>query len=115
VSVVPNNEFESADSLNLITFSIEDRLNAAAFDIDTWTQYRAFWKSLILRNLHSTLDLSYRVNPDDVLRTIRANSERPVQGWGSYLHVEQGGTPDYEVDLVAVTYLNALKGGPKSG
>jgi len=115
VSVVPNENFESADSLNLITFSIEDRDNNAAFDIDTWTQYRAFWKSVVLRNLHSTLDLSYRVNPDDVLRTIRANSERPIGGWGSFLHVEQGGTPDYEVDLVAVTYLNALKGGPKTG
>ncbi len=115
MSVVPNDKFESADSLNLITFPIEDRNNAATFDIDTWTQYRAFWKGLILRNLHSTLNLSYRINPDDALRNLRPNSERPIKGWGSYLHVEQAGAPDYEVDLEAVAYLNALKGGPKSG
>jgi len=106
---------ESSDSLNLITFSIEDRANGATYDIDTWTQYRAFWKSVVLRNLHSTLALSYRINPDDALRTLRANSERPVKGWGSYLHVEQGGTPDYEIDIEAVNFNNAVKGGPKAG
>jgi len=114
LSVVPNNQLKSVDSLRLITFPIEDRLNAAAFDIDTWTQYRAFWKGVVLRNLHSTLVLSYRVQPDDALRTLRANSERPVKGWGSYLHVEQGGTPDYEIDIEAVTKDNAVIGGPSN-
>jgi len=109
VSVVPNDKFDSANSLNLIVFPIEDRANAAAFNVDTWTQYRAFWKSAILRNTHSTLNLSYRVRPNDALRTLPPNSEREITGWGSFLHVEQGGTPSYEVDILAVTYENALK------
>jgi len=109
LSIVPNEQLESADSLNLITFSIEDRLNAAAFNFDAWTEYKSFWKELTLRNLHATLNLSYRVNPDDALRTIPPLTERPIGGWGSFLHVEQGGTPDYEIDIVCVSYLNALK------
>jgi len=109
LSVVPNELLLSADSLELVTFSIEDRLNSAAFNIDTWTQYRAFWKEVTLRNLHATLDLSYRVNPDDALRTIPPLTERPIGGWGSFFHAEQGGTPDYEIDIVAVTWLNAQR------
>lgn len=107
--MIPNEKLQSVDSLDLIKFPIEDRANAAAFNIDTWTQYRAFWTEVILRNLHSTLNLSYRVNPDDPLRNLRPNSERPLSGWGSFLHVEQAGVPDYEIDITAVTLANALR------
>lgn len=109
MSVVPNELLKSVDSLELVVFPIEDRLSAAAFDIDTWTQYKAFWKNIILRNLHPTLNLSYRVRPDDALRAILPLSERPITGWGSYFHVEQGGAPNYEIDILAVTWLNAQR------
>jgi len=109
MSVVPNEQLKSVDSLELITFPIEDRLSGASFTLDTWTTYKAFWKQVVLRNLHTTLNLSYRVNPDDALRVIPPLSERPIAGWGSFLHVEQGGTPNYEIDIVAVSWLNAQR------
>ena len=108
MSVVPNNKLKSADSLDLITFSIEDRNNLAIYNIDTWTQYKSFWKGIVLRNLHSTLGLFYKTNPDAALRELRASSERPIKGWGSYFHVEQSGTPDYEIDFEVVALTNAL-------
>jgi len=109
LSVVPNNELISADSLDLITFPIEERTAPATFTIDTWTQHKAFWKSLVLRNLHASLALSYRERPDEPLRTVQPNTERPIKGWGSFFHVEQAGTPDWELDMEAVTLENAKR------
>jgi len=109
LSVVPNELLKPVESEELILFPIEDRANAAAFDVDTWTQYRSFWRSSLMRNLHTTLNLSYRVRPNDALRSIPPLSERTILGWGSFFHVEQGGTPDYEIDMLAVTWLNAQR------
>jgi len=110
VSIVPNDKLKSADSLELIIFPIKIVDSSAAFSLDLWTQRRAFWKSAVLRNRQAADVVSYRTVPNDTFETLAPNSEVPIKGWGSFFEIASAaGTPNWVLDLIAVTYKNALR------
>jgi len=112
VSIVPNDRLKSADSLELIIFPVKITDSSAAFQLDMWTQRRAFWKSAVLRNRQAGDLISYRTAPNDTFETLAPNSEVPIKGWGSFFEVASAAaTPAWVLDLIAVTYVNALRVG----
>ena len=100
----------SADSLELIIFPVPVKDSTAAFTIDMWTLHRAFWKSAVLRNRQPGDVLSYRTDPFAAFDTLAPNSEVPIKGWGSYFEVSSAAaTPNWVLDFICVTYINALR------
>jgi len=109
VSYVPNDTLESADSLNLRIFPIKLKVDAALITRDTWTQNRAFWKVIYLRNYQPATSIFYRVNPNDELEELLPLSERTIKGWGSYFEVQTAaGVPLGEIEMECVTKENAI-------
>lgn len=111
MSVVPNDNLQSVDSLDLITFPITERIDATGiYTRDFWTRYKGFWKQVIIRNYNIADNLLYRINPNEVQKVIPPASERTVQGWGSFLQcITTAGVPDVEVSFTGVTQINALR------
>jgi len=110
VSFVPNEKLKSADSLDLIIFPVKITDSSANFQLDMWTQRRAFWKSAVLRNRQIADVVSYRTQADDPFETLAPSSEVPIKGWGSFFEVaSSAGAPAWVLDMIAVTYKNALR------
>lgn len=110
MSVVPNNILKSADSLELQTFGVMLDINAATQQIDIYTRYLAYWKSLVIRNLHLTDNIQFRTFPGEPLQTVKPNSELPVKGWGSFLQITSGSvTPVGVVDFECVNIREAAR------
>lgn len=110
MSIVPNMNLESADSLQLIIYPISMVVDAAVQTIDIYSRHRSFWKSAIIRNFQPNDILEFRLNPSDALKSIQPNSELPVKGWGSFLEIVSGaGTPAGRVDFECVRLENALR------
>jgi len=110
MSVVPNNTLESADSLELQTFGIDLDIAAATQQIDIYTRYLAYWKSAVIRNTQPLDVITYRTEPNGTLKTVQANSELPLSGWGSYLQINSAAAvPAGRVEFVCVNIREASK------
>jgi len=109
LSIVPNNQLKSADSLELVTFPIEEVMSASPYRMDFWTRYRGYWKDLVIRNLQPIFNCTYRTDPQGILKPLPPNSERPVKGWGSYFEVVTADpAPNIEIDYNGVTQSHAV-------
>jgi len=110
LSVVPNNELKPSSSLELITFEINDKVVTSPYRKDFFNTQLGFWKSIVIRNLQSTYNCSYRTSPSLDLKPLPPLSERPIQGWGSYFEViTSDPKPNIEIDYLGVLKENALK------
>jgi len=111
MSVVPNNELNSADSLELITFPITDQVPAGgSYSRDFYTRYKSFWKQVIIRNFNIADNVLYRTQPNEVQKTLPPLSERTVKGWGSFFEATTAAAvPDVELHYEGVTRENALR------
>lgn len=110
MSIIPNEELKSADSLELITFGLELIIDAPDQAIDIYSRVQAFWKSAVLRNLQGTQIISYQTSPNGIVKIVNPNSEIPLKGWGSYLSIHsEASTPNGRVDFECVSLKNARK------
>jgi len=109
LSIIPNDTLKPAQSLNMKTFEIHVAIDSSPFINDFFNERLAFWKSLVIRNLQPANNLTYRTLPNDTFKSIPPLSERPIQGWGSFLEiVTADAAPDIEVDYIGVTYSEAM-------
>jgi len=114
LSIIPNERLISADSLDLITFGIALQVDSVSQQIDTYSRVGAFWKSAIIRNLQSTINLTYFTSPNAQPRIVPPNSELPIKGWGSYMRIESSAaTPLGVVDFECVSLHNAVRNPEK--
>lgn len=110
MSIVPNERLRPADSLEIETFGTQLLITAATQQIDIWTRHQAYWKSLIIRNTQPLDILQYRLFPNGPLQDVKANSELPVKGWGSWLQVLSGAAAvEGVVDFECCRQEDALK------
>jgi len=101
---------KSADSLELVTFGVSILIEDVNHKVDIYTRYKAFWKSLVIRNTQAGDSLTYRTDPNDLYKTVQPNSELPIRGWGSYFEiVSAAATPSGIVEFECVNYLEALR------
>lgn len=90
MSIVPNDDLKSVDSLDMQTFGVTLQIDTSMVSIDTLAQYRGYWKSCIIRNYQLSSKLEYRTAPYEPLKLIQPNSELPIKGWGSYMEIRSG-------------------------
>ena len=91
------------------TFEIHDVITSSPYVKDFFNEQLAFWKTLVIRNLQTTFNLTYRTLPGDTLKPLPPLSERPIQGWGSFLEIVTADpSPDVEIDYIGVTLKEAL-------
>jgi len=110
MSVVPNHELKSALSLEIPTFPIEEVMGTSPYNKDFFTNYGAFWKSLVIRNMQTVFNCQYRLMPNGPQKTLNANSERPIQGWGSFFQVITADpAPNIEIDYIGAKKEDAMK------
>jgi len=110
LSVVPNNQLKASLSLEIETFPIEEVMIASPYTKDFLTNYHAVWKSLVIRNMQPVFNCQYRLQPSGPLKTLNANSERPIQGWGSFFQVITADpAPNIEIDYIAAKMIDAVK------
>jgi len=90
------------------TFEIHLVMGTSPFINDFFNERLAFWKSLVIRNLQPSFNLTYRTLPGDTLKPLPPLSERPIQGWGSFLEIITADpSPNVEIDYIAVSYNEA--------
>jgi len=100
----------SSDSLELITFQIDESITTSPITRDYWTRNRAFVKSGIIRNNQPLDVVSYRLAREAEFKTIPILSEKPIKGWFSYLEITSAaGAIDIETELELVTWENAKR------
>lgn len=110
MSIIPNDKFYSADSLQLTVFGIKLEIVAAINTIDIYSRHRSFWKSAVIRNLQPIDQLLFRTRPNDTFSIVQPNAELPVKGWGSFMEVTSAAaTPVGVVDFECVRLENALR------
>jgi len=110
LSVVPNNFLKPSQSLELITFEINDKVVTSPYRKDFFNTQLGFWKHIVIRNLQPTFNCSYRTSPSQDLKPLPPLSERPIMGWGSYFEVVTSDpSPNIEIDYLGVLKENALK------
>lgn len=110
MSVVPNKNLKSSDSLKLQTFGVELQILGALQQIDTFSRFTAFWKSCVIRNTQPADVLQYRTTPGDPLKTVQPNSELPVKGWGSFMQiVSAAASPEGIVEFECVNLKEAYR------
>jgi len=110
LSVVPNDRLYPADSLNLITFPLNESFTGASITRDIYTRYKAFVKSAIIKNNQLTTVVTYRTDPNKGFRSIPVSSAKPVPGWFSYLEIlSADASPDYEIELECVDIKDAIR------
>lgn len=109
MSLIPNDTLKPSQSIDMKTFEIHLVMGTSPFINDFFNERLAFWKSLVIRNLQSSFNLTYRTLPDDTLKPLPPLSERPIQGWGSFLEIVTADpSPDVEIDYIGVTLKEAL-------
>ena len=110
MSIVPNDQLVSVDSLNLPTFELIEPFTEPSYSYDTLTQYLAVWKQIILRNFQVEVPMFYRTKPEGPFLSIPTNSERIIRGWGSYFEVITNSiTPQGEMEMVLVNINKARR------
>jgi len=109
MSIIPNDRLKPSQSLEMKIFEIHDVMTTSPFITDFFNERLAFWKSVIIRNLQTSFNLTYRTLPGDTLKPIPPLSERPIQGWGSFLEIITADpAPDIEIDFIGVSLKEAL-------
>jgi len=109
MSIIPNDTLKPAESDTMKTFEIHLVMGTSPFINDFFNERLAFWKSLVIRNLQPTFNLTYRTLPNDTLKPLPPLSERPIQGWGSFLEIVTADpSPDVEIDYIGVSLQEAL-------
>lgn len=100
MSIVPNTELYSADSLNLPVFETQMLIDSASQQVDIYSRHKAFWKSCVIRNNQLGTPLVYFRRLNDTPREVKPNSELPLKGWGSFLLVTSAdASPDGIVEF----------------
>lgn len=88
MSIVPQDNLKSVNSLELPSYTISAKLNTNSYVNDTYTLYDSFWKAITIRNFSDSDSLYYRENPNGILEVIPPLAERTLNGWGSYINIE---------------------------
>jgi len=110
VSIVPNFQMKSSLDNDIAIFPIEEVMVTSPYRKDFFNQHLAFWKSLVIRNLQPVFNCSYRTMPDGPQQILRPESERPIQGWGSYFEVTTGDpAPNIGIDYIGALKKDAMK------
>lgn len=77
---------------------------------DFFAKHGGFWKSLVIRNLQSSNTCNYRTGQSHLYKILPPNSERPIQGWGSYFEVvTSASVPVIEIDYIGVPKKDAMQ------
>jgi len=109
MSIIPNDDLKPVDTENMRTFPIDLVMGTSPFINDFFNERLAFWKRVIIRNLQTSFNLTYRTRTGVAFKPIPPLSERPIKGWGSYLEiVSTDPTPNVEIDYIGVSYQEAL-------
>jgi len=109
LSIIPNDSLKPAQSLELITYGLPEKMVTSPYVKDFYNTQIGFWSKVVIRNLQTSFNCSYRVLKDEALIPLPPLSERPLYGWGSYLEVVTSDpAPDIEIDYTGVTYANAI-------
>ena len=110
MSIVPNEQLQSVDSLELIVYTLKANITAALTLRDIYTEQMGFWKRAIIRNLQPADNMTYRTSPDEPLETLPPLSERTLRGWGSYIEINSAAAAvNGELELDCVSLNNALR------
>lgn len=109
MSIIPNDTLKPSQNLDMKIFEIHDVIDSSPYVKDFFNEQLAFWKSLVIRNLQTVNNCTYRTLPGDTLKPLPPLSERPVIGWGSYFEVVSSDpSVNIEVDYIGVTLKEAL-------
>jgi len=109
MSLIPNDNLKPSEGDNMKTFEVHLVMGTSPFTNDFFNERLAFWKKLVIRNLQPAFNLTYRTLPNDTLKPLPPLSERPIQGWGSFLEIITADpAPNVEIDYIGVSYNEAL-------
>ena len=111
MSIIPNDHLKPSTSLDMRIFEINDSVpNPGPYISDFFAKHGGFWKSCVIRNLQNSSACTYRMSTTKEFKTLPPKSERPIQGWGSYLEIITTQTPpEIKIDYIGVLLRNALQ------
>lgn len=108
MSLVPTDELPPVNGTDYPTVIIDRPVDARQEVIDTWSQYRGFWRGVVIRNYDSQTVLWYKTTPSGYWSRIPPSAERSLTGWGSYLVLRSG---DQSRNTIAEVELEVYKYG----
>jgi len=110
MSVIPNDLVKPSTSLEMQIFEINDSVpTPGPYISDFFAKYGGFWKSCIIRNMQPTAPCEYRTSTSKPFLSLPPMSERPIQGWGSYLEIIYSAPVDIRIDYIGVLKRNAIQ------
>lgn len=88
MSFIPFERLANASSLELKRYQITKNLDDKEFFLlDSASEYLAFWTSCIIRNFGANENIFYRQTRVAEYDALPPNSERKVEGWGSFIEL----------------------------